>query len=125
MPSLLSCRDGWRQKAERCEATLAAATQQVAALQAGVATEDACAAPREDDDPPRDAQDALLEQLGRAQGQVTCRGCLRQCAEPRCCSIWLASAVVVVPQHGGEGRMHCSSAGGVFRCHSDTSAQGS
>ena len=74
MPSLLSCRDSWRQKAERCEATLAAATQQVAALQAGVATEDAGAAPGEDDDPPRDAQDALLEQLGRAQGQVTCSG---------------------------------------------------
>eukprot|EP00891_Asterochloris_glomerata_P000994 jgi/Astpho2/994/Aster-x0036 len=67
-------RDSWRQKAERAEATLAAATQQVAALQAGVATEDAGAAPGEDDDLPRDAQDALLEQLGLVQGQVTGSG---------------------------------------------------
>ena len=73
-PSLLPCRDSWRQKAERSEATLAAATQQVAALQAGVATEDAAAAPGEDDDLPQDAQDAFLEQLGRAQGQVTGSG---------------------------------------------------
>ena len=94
MRSLLSCRDSWRQKAERCEATLAAATQRVAALQAGVATEDAGAAPGEDDDQPQDVQDALLEQLGRAQGQVTCSVRHRQSAEPWCCSSWLAFAVV-------------------------------
>ena len=46
----------------------------MAALQAGVATEDAGAAPGEDDDLPRDAQDALLEQLGLVQGQVTGSG---------------------------------------------------